>query len=93
MKKIEGLSAVTADESGQMIQDIFSLSFHKKGTVICSRCVPGLTLKAGNFLGIEVDQGIKGDDVVSMLDYIKSLRGPPKVIHCDNGPEYVSKYF
>ena len=42
-------------------------------------------------LGIEVDQGIKGDDVVNMLDYIKSFRGAPKVIRCDNGPEFVSK--
>jgi aerobic carbon-monoxide dehydrogenase small subunit len=50
MKKVEGLSVVTADETGQMIQDIFSLSFRKEGTVICSHCVPELTLKARNFL-------------------------------------------
>jgi len=42
-------------------------------------------------LGIEVDQGIKGNDVVTMLDHIKSLRGTPKMIRCDNGPEFVSK--
>jgi putative transposase len=42
-------------------------------------------------LGIEVDQGIKGNDVVNMLDYIKSVRGVPRVIRCDNGPEFVSK--
>jgi len=42
-------------------------------------------------LGIEVDQGIKGDDVVNILDYIKSRRGTPRIIRCDNGPEFVSK--
>jgi len=42
-------------------------------------------------LGIEVDQGIRGQDVVSLLDHIKSLRGAPKNIRCDNGPEFVSK--
>lgn len=42
-------------------------------------------------LGIEVDQGIKGNDVVNMLDHIKSLRGVPRTIRCDNGPKFVSK--
>jgi putative transposase len=42
-------------------------------------------------LGIEVDQGIKGGDVVNILDYIKSLRGAPRIIRCDNGPEFASK--
>ena len=42
-------------------------------------------------LGLDVDQGIKGDDVVSLLNHIKSLRGVPKRIRCDNGPEFVSK--
>lgn len=42
-------------------------------------------------LGIEVNQGIKGNDVVNMLDHIKSLRGTPQMIRCDNGPEFVSK--
>jgi putative transposase len=42
-------------------------------------------------VGIEVDQGIKGNDVVNMLDQIKSLRGSPRTTRCDNGPEFVSK--
>jgi putative transposase len=42
-------------------------------------------------LGIEVAQGIKGDDVVEMLDSIKLFRGVPRAIRCDNGPEFVSK--
>lgn len=42
-------------------------------------------------LGIEVDQGIKVNDVATLLDYIKSLRDTPRNIRCDNGPEFVSK--
>ena len=42
-------------------------------------------------LGIEVDQGIKENDVVDLLDDIKWVRGTPKNIRCDNGPELVSK--
>ncbi len=42
-------------------------------------------------LGIRVDQGIKGDDVVKELEYLKATRGIPKVIFCDNGTEFVSK--
>jgi putative transposase len=42
-------------------------------------------------LGVEVGQGIKGDDVVGLLNHIKSLRGAPNNIRCDNGPEFVSK--
>jgi putative transposase len=38
-----------------------------------------------------VDQGIKGQDVVTLLDHIKSVRGIPRSIRCDNGPEFVSK--
>lgn len=42
-------------------------------------------------LGIEVNQGIKGPDVVELLDRIKAVRGTPGSIRCDNGPEFVSK--
>jgi len=42
-------------------------------------------------LGVEVDQGIKGEGVVFLLEQIKSFRGVPGSIRCDNGPEFVSK--
>ena len=42
-------------------------------------------------LGIEVNQAIKGQDVVTLLDQITSVRGIPRSIRCDNGPEFVSK--
>ena len=46
MRKIEGHSVVTPDESGQSIQDIFSIFLRKEGTVECSYCVPFITIIA-----------------------------------------------
>ena len=42
-------------------------------------------------LMIEVAQGIKGEQVVDAITRVASLRGPPKAIRVDNGPEFVSK--
>ena len=42
-------------------------------------------------LAIAVDQGIKGEQVVEVLDRIVAERGSPKAIRVDNGPEFVSK--
>ncbi len=42
-------------------------------------------------LEIGVNQGIKGQDVVTLLDQIKSVRGILRSVRCDNGPEFVSK--
>jgi putative transposase len=42
-------------------------------------------------LAIDVDQGIKGEQVVEAMMRIAALRGAPKVIRVDNGPEFVSK--
>ena len=42
-------------------------------------------------LTIEVDQGIKGEQVVDAVKRIAMRRGAPKVIRVDNGPEFVSK--
>jgi putative transposase len=39
---------------------------------------------------IEVDQGIKADQVVAVLSRIAAERGAPKRIRVDNGPEFVS---
>ena len=41
-------------------------------------------------LAIEVDQGIKGEQVVAVLDAVIAGRGAPKRIRVDNGPEFVS---
>jgi putative transposase len=42
-------------------------------------------------LAIVVDQGIKGEQVVDVLDRIVAERGAPKSIRVDNGPEFVSR--
>ena len=42
-------------------------------------------------LAINVDQGIKGEQVVEVMARISSIRGAPKTIRVDNGPEFISK--
>ena len=42
-------------------------------------------------LAIDVDQGIKGEQVVAAVTRIASVRGTPKTIRVDNGPEFISK--
>ena len=42
-------------------------------------------------LAIEVDQGIKGEQVVDAMTRIALMRGTVRAIRTDNGPEFVSK--
>ena len=42
-------------------------------------------------LAIEVDQGIRGEQVVAVMTRLALMRGAPKTIRVDNGPEFVSK--
>ena len=42
-------------------------------------------------LAIEVDQGIKGEQVVAVVAQLALARGAPNAIRVDNGPEFVSK--
>jgi putative transposase len=42
-------------------------------------------------LAIDVEQGIKGEQVVAAVARIASVRGAPKSIRVDNGPEFISK--
>ena len=41
-------------------------------------------------LGIEVDLSLPASRVIRSLEQIIEWRGQPKVIRCDNGPEYIS---
>jgi putative transposase len=41
-------------------------------------------------LGIEIDFSLSSLRVIRALEQIISWRGKPKVIRCDNGPEYIS---
>jgi putative transposase len=42
-------------------------------------------------LGIEVDFSLPTLRVIRALNQIIEWRGKPKVIRCDNGPEYISQ--
>ena len=35
--------------------------------------------------------GIRGADVVEVMDHLNSVRGLPNTIKVDNGPEFISK--
>ena len=41
-------------------------------------------------LGIEVDFSLPSERVIRTLEQHMEWRGKPKVIRCDNGPEYLS---
>jgi putative transposase len=42
-------------------------------------------------LAIDVDQGLKGEQVVAAMTRISSMRGAPRTIRVDNDPEFISK--
>lgn len=42
-------------------------------------------------LAIDVDQGIKGEQMVEAMSRIAMTRGAPRTIRVDNGPEFISK--
>src|SRR5665213_3606250 len=41
-------------------------------------------------VAIDAGQSLKGDDVVRVLNRLKSSRGIPKALYCDNGGEFTS---
>ena len=58
------------------------------------RCLRALTVVDAytrEALAIDVDQGIKGEQLVEAMDRIASIRGTPRAIRVDNGPEFISK--
>jgi len=42
-------------------------------------------------LAIDVDQGIKGEQVADVMTRVSSIRGAPGTIRVDNWPEFISK--
>jgi putative transposase len=42
-------------------------------------------------LAIEASQSLKGEDVVRVLNRLKEQRGVPKLLFCDNGPEFTGQ--
>ena len=41
-------------------------------------------------LGMEIDLSLPTQRVIRSLDQIIEWRGKPKIVRCDNGPEYIS---
>jgi putative transposase len=44
-------------------------------------------------LALEVDTGFAGRRVTRALEEMIAVRGKPRAIRCDNGPEFTSRYF
>ncbi len=42
-------------------------------------------------LSIKVDHRLRGEDVVSTMNYLKAVRALPKRIQVDNGSEFITK--
>jgi transposase InsO family protein len=42
-------------------------------------------------LALEVDRSIRAKDVIEVLAYLVELRGAPKFIRSDNGPEFIAE--
>ena len=49
-----------------------------------------MKIPQGPGLGIEVDLSLPAARVIRSLEQIIEWRGKPRVIRCDNGPEYIS---
>ena len=55
------------------------------------RALPIIDLFSRECLALFVAHNIRGDDVVQILDSIAKERGFPRMLRCDNGPEFISK--
>jgi putative transposase len=49
------------------------------------------SMRSREALATDVDQGIKDEQVIATMTRITSMRGAPKTIRVDNGPEFISK--
>jgi transposase InsO family protein len=74
---------------------VWSLDF-MHDTLYVGRCFRTLNVMdegVRELLAIEVDTSLPGEHVVRVLDQIKSWRGTPEAIRCDNGPEFLCEAF
>lgn len=55
------------------------------------RALPIVDNYTSECLAIEVGQSLKGEDVVRVLEQMRSVRGIPRTIKVDNGSEFISK--
>jgi len=74
---------------------VWSLDF-MHDTLYVGRCFRTLNVMdegVRELLAIEVDTSLPAKRVVRVLDQIKSWRGTPEAVRCDNGPELLSEAF
>jgi putative transposase len=74
---------------------VWSIDF-MHDTLYVGRCFRTLNVMdegVREILDIEVDTSLPGERVVRVLDRLKSWRGTPEAIRCDNGPELLSEVF
>jgi len=55
------------------------------------RCLTVIDVYSRECLAIEVEQNLRGEDVVATLDRLRQARAVPKVLFCDNGTEFTSR--
>jgi putative transposase len=93
IRKRTGRNLRLIRQDAQGINDCWSMDFASDGLFNGRRfrVLSVVDIFSRECLGIEVNQGIRGQDVVTVLDQIKAIRGVPRSIRCDNGPEFVSK--
>ena len=83
----------TARPAAGTVNECWSMDF-VSDALFDGRRIRALTV-VDNFtresLAIEVGQGITGEQVVAVMSRIAAVRGAPKSIRVDNGPEFVSR--
>jgi putative transposase len=83
----------TARPAAGAINECWSMDF-VSDALFDGRRIRALTV-VDNFtresLAIEVGQGITGEQVVAVMNRIATVRGAPKSIRVDDGPEFVSR--
>jgi len=82
----------TARPAAGAVNECWSMDF-VSDALFDGRRIRALTV-VDNFtresLAIEVGQGITGEQVVAVMNRVVAVRGAPKSIRVDNGPEFVS---
>lgn len=92
-RKRPGAALRIARQQAEMLNDSWSMDF-ASDSLFDGRRFRVLTI-VDNFsrecLGFEAAQGIKGQQVVEVLNRLKHTRGIPRSIRVDNGSEFISK--
>lgn len=84
---------------GLEVDRFASSSNSKKKTLVADQLVDGRRFRSltvvdiyiRECLAIQSEQGLKGEDVVRVLNRVKLQRGVPKMLYCDNGSEFSSQ--